>query len=310
MYNEIITRKIGVLAGGPSNERDISIKSGRAVYEALKRAGCAVAWIELGKSDMQRLLKKEEFDVAFIALHGAFGEDGSIQRLLKLMKKPYTGSGPLASKRALDKIASRRIFERNDIPFPEYRILRKSRAKIPNGLPFPLVVKPRFEGSSLGLSLARDKGEFYQSCRAAFRYSDDILVERFISGREITVGVLDRMPLPVVEIIHKGIFYDFNAKYNDKETRYVVPASLPQGIYKRAQALGLASHNALRCSDISRVDMLLDSEDNIYVLEVNSIPGLTERSLFPKAAGALGINFENMCLKLLDLAFKNNSKKV
>ena len=310
MYRDKEFGKIAVLAGGPSSERGISVKSGRAVYEALKKDGCDVKWLEMGRSNMQRLLDKEDFDIAFIALHGAFGEDGTVQRLLRSMGRPYTGSGPMASKRALDKIASRRIFKRHGIPFPEHVILKRDGIRIPKRLTFPLVVKPRYEGSSIGLSLARDDGEFHDACATAFKYSDDIIVERFISAREITVGVFDKKALPVVEIIPKdGFFYDYKAKYMDKETEYIVPARLPKRIYKEAQRLGLAAHNALECSDISRVDMLLDNYDNIYVLEVNSIPGLTERSLFPKAAEAMGIDFEKMCLELLRLAIKNDKKK-
>lgn len=301
--------KIAVLAGGPSSEKKISIKSGRAVYNALKFEGCDVKWLELGTGDIAKILRGISFDIAFIALHGRFGEDGTIQKILEGMSIPYTGSGATASRLALDKIASRRIFKKCGMPVPEYKVFDRRSAKPPEKFLRALVIKPQSEGSSIGLSLAKDKREFNKACQRAFKYGDKIIVEKFIKAREITVGILDNRPLPVVEVIPKRIFYDFHAKYKDRKTEYKVPASLPSRLYKKAQALGLAAHKALYCCDFSRVDMLLAEDDNIYVLEVNSIPGLTERSLLPKAASAVGINFGKLCLRLLQLAIKNRDKK-
>ena len=309
MYNVKDIGKIAVLAGGPSSERDISIKSGLAVYNALKFEGCDVEWVEIDGGNIQKMLKSIAFDVAFIALHGRFGEDGTIQRILERMSIPYTGSGVMASRLALDKIASRRIFEGRGIPVPEYKVIDRRSGKQPDGFLLPVVVKPQKEGSSIGLSLARNRREFNRACKTAFEYGDKIIVEKFIKGREVTVGILDKKPLPVVEIIPKRVFYDFYAKYNDNRTEYKVPAALPDRLYKKAQALGLAAHNSLDCFDFSRVDMLLGEDNSIYVLEVNSIPGLTERSLLPKAAGAAGMIFSKLCLKLLQLAIKNRGRK-
>lgn len=309
MYNAEKVGKIAVLAGGSSSERDISIKSGRAVYNALRREGCDVEWLEIGNSDIKKTVQGIPFDIAFIALHGKIGEDGTIQRILDRMSKPYTGSGATASRLALDKVASRRIFKKYKIPVPKYRVLDRQSVKLPDKFSFPVVVKPRNEGSSIGLSLAKNKREFGRACERAFKYSSKIIVEEFIKAREITVGILGKRALPVVEIIPKRTFYDFYAKYSDDKTEYKVPASLPVSIYKKAQALGLAAYNALNCRDFSRVDMLLGEDNKIYVLEVNTIPGFTERSLLPKAASAGGINFGRLCLKLLQLAIKNKSKK-
>ncbi|MEA3305328.1 MAG: D-alanine--D-alanine ligase [Candidatus Omnitrophota bacterium] len=301
--------KIAVLAGGPSNERSVSIKSGRAVYNALKREGCDVVRLELADSNTKREIRKEPFNIAFIALHGRFGEDGTVQKMLERMSIPYTGSGSAASRLALDKITAQRIFKKRGIPAPEHAFIDRVSMERLKELPFPLVVKPRNEGSSIGLSVVRGRREFSNACELAFRYSSKIIVEKFIKGREITVGILDKKALPVVEIIPKRFFYDFYAKYRDSNTGYVVPADIPKDLCVRAQAIGLAAHNALGCKDFSRVDMKFDEDGSIYVLEVNTIPGLTARSLFPKAAGAAGMAFDKLCLKLLKLAVKNRYDK-
>lgn len=310
MYNIKNIGKIAILAGGLSSEKDISIKSGRAVYDALKLENCDVEWLEIGTGDIEKALKQAPFDIAFIALHGRFGEDGTVQNILERMSIPYTGSGVKASQLALDKIASRKIFKKRRIPVPKYQVLRKETARNLKTISYPLVVKPQREGSSIGLSIAKNSKEFDRACKKAFKYGDKVIVEEYIKGREITVGILDNKPLPVVEIIPKRVFYDFNAKYNDDRTEYKVPASLPLRLYKKAQTLGLAAHNAIHCSDFSRVDMLLDQNGNISILEVNSIPGLTQRSLLPKAASAIGIDFSKLCIKLLQLALKNRYNKV
>jgi D-alanine-D-alanine ligase len=305
--------RIAVLAGGSSSERDISIKSGRAVYEALKEEGKDVIWLELTELDAEITIRKVSFNVAFLALHGRFGEDGTIQKILKRMSIPYTGSGVIASRLALDKIASRRIFKKHNIPVPEYTFIDKTSKKpvlpLAYNKKFPLVVKPQSEGSSIGLSIVRNKKGFRSACETAFKYSDKIIVEKFIKGREITVGILDKKALPVVEVVPKRVFYDFFAKYKDSNTKYVVPARIPRRSYTEAQALGLAAHNALGCKDFSRVDMRLGEDGRVYILEVNTIPGLTARSLFPKAAGAIGITFNKLCLRLLKLAIKNRNNK-
>ena len=313
MYNVKGLGRVAVIAGGPSSERDISIRSGSSVLKALKEEGCDARWLEIGREDVRKELRKEQFDIAFIALHGRFGEDGTIQKMLEDMSIPYTGSGVTASRLALDKIASRRIFQKRDIPVPEYRILdRGSRGSLnakADSISYPAVVKPRMEGSSIGLSMVGNRGEFAAACEKAFVFDDRIIVERFIRSREITVGILGRRALPVVEIRPRGPFYDFHAKYKDVNTSYIVPAALPGAINRKARRLALMVHDALGCSDFSRVDMLLGENEDIYVLEVNSIPGLTERSLLPKAAQAAGIGFGKLCLRLLRMAKMSKGKK-
>ncbi|MBL7070690.1 MAG: D-alanine--D-alanine ligase [Candidatus Omnitrophica bacterium] len=301
--------KVAIIAGGPSNERDISLRSGRAVYEALRLEGLDAELVELDGRDAENQLKRRRPDIAFIALHGRFGEDGTVQKILEAMGIPYTGSGANASRLALDKIASRKIFEENNIPVPDYKILNKPSREALGSLSLPVVVKPQNEGSSIGLSMARNEDEFDNACRNAFMFSPSIIVEKFIKAREITVGILEETALPVVEIIPENVFYDFDAKYKNKKTEYRVPAELPEGLAEKAQALALAAHQSLGCSDFSRVDMLLSPDGAIYVLEVNSIPGLTERSLMPKAAEAAGISFGKLCVKLLRLATENKGKK-
>jgi len=309
LYNAKRIGKVAVLAGGPSSERGISIKSGLAVYNTLRHEGCRAEWLQLGKTNIEKTVQGVPFDVAFIALHGRIGEDGTIQKILERMSRPYTGSGVMASRLALDKIASRKIFKKRGIPVPNYRVLNIKTVKLPANFSFPVVVKPQREGSSIGLSLARNKREFRRACKKALEYSRKIIVERFIKGREITVGILGKRALPVVEIVPKQAFYDFYAKYKDGETEYKIPASLPRRLYKEAQTLGLEAYDALNCCDFSRVDMLLDENNKIYVLEVNTIPGLTKRSLLPKAAAASGIGFSSLCLKILELALRNKGKK-
>ncbi len=309
MYNCREIGKIAVLAGGSSSERNISLKSGKAVFRTLQNAGYDVRWIDIKNGSIEKTLQRTEFDVAFITLHGRVGEDGTVQRILEKMAKPYTGSGINASRLALDKIASRRVFEKHGLPVPPYTTTKKMLPSPPQALGFPIVVKPRMEGSSIGLSVVKNRRRFTDACRRAFRYGDAILLEKFIRAKEITVGILGTKALPVIEIVPQKKFYDFHAKYKDKKTEYYVPASLHRRLYNEAQALALAAHKVLGCRDFSRVDMLIDESDNLYLLELNTIPGLTERSLLPKAAKAEGISFTKLCTTLLELAIKNRSKK-
>lgn len=301
--------KIGVLAGGPSNERQISLKSGRAVYDALIAEKLDAVFLDV-TGDIASLLEKEKIGVAFIALHGKFGEDGQVQNILEGLRIPYTGSGVEASRLALDKIASRQIFMKNGIPVPRYKVLEKERYSTSDfsSLSAPMVVKPQLEGSSIGLSIVKDKQDLESAVDKAFQYGDKIVVEEYIDGREFTVGILDEKPLPVVEIVTRNKVYDFDAKYNAADTKYVVPAPLENDIYKRAQGLGLAAHRSLGCRSFSRVDIMMDDASNFYVLEVNTIPGMTERSLLPKAAAAEGLSFGKLCVKLIANAVNVNQE--
>lgn len=303
--------KIGVLAGGPSNEREISLKSGEAVFNALREKGADAIFLDIRKELTKDDIKGFGIDVAFIALHGRFGEDGTIQKILECAGLPYTGSRPLASRLALDKIASREIFIKGGIAIPRYEVLRKENfdyadlKKIAQIIKFPLVVKPQFEGSSIGISIARKDEELKEAAALAFNYGDRIIIEEYIKGKELTVGILDDEPLPVIEIVVRERFYNFKAKYNREDTKYIVPAKINTRVYKDAQAKGRLAHRLLGCESFSRVDMLFDERlDKLFVLEVNSIPGLTNHSLLPKAAAAVGIDFGQLCLKIVETALK------
>jgi len=298
--------KIGVLAGGPSSERRISLRSGRAVYKALTAAGYDVKFLDVF-DNVYDTIKKADIDVAFLALHGRFGEDGTVQAMLEKLKLPYTGSGVRASRLALDKIASKKIFQRDRIPVPRHHAVKRGASYVCQAqrLGWPVVVKPQLEGSSIGLSVVRNPGDLKKAVRKAFEYGDKILLEEYIDGRELTVGIVDERPLPVVEIVSPFGIYDTRAKYKDKRTRYLVPAPLGKRLLRKAQKLGLAAHTSLGCRGFSRVDMRMDRSGNIFVLEVNSIPGMTERSLLPKAACAHGLNFTQLCITLLNLALSS-----
>jgi D-alanine-D-alanine ligase len=297
---------VGVLAGGPSNERDISLKSGKAVYNALISEGIDAIFIDV-YDNIHDIIKNNKIDVAFIALHGRFGEDGTVQRILESAGIPYTGSGPNASRIALDKIASKEIFKTRNIPTPEYVVLEKIGFSIKDaaGLGLPLVVKPQFEGSSIGLSVVKEEKDLKWAIDKAFEFGPKALLEKYVEGRELTVGILDDKALPVIEIVPKDRVYDYKAKYSDPNTQYLVPAPINEDAFVRAKELGLKAHTGLGCRGFSRVDMMMDKDGNIFVLEVNTIPGMTERSLLPKAASAIGLNFSKLCIKLIENALKH-----
>ncbi len=301
--------KIGVLAGGPSSEREISLKSGKAVYDALIEEGLEAVFLDV-RNDVMAAVSLHKVDIAFIALHGRFGEDGTVQRLLETAGIPYTGSGEAASRLALDKIASKEIFIRSGIPTPRYRTFRKGESSVKEvcSFGFPMVIKPQFEGSSIGLSIVNGRNDLDEALEKAFRLGDRILAEELIEGRELTVGVLEEKALPVIEIVAKNKVYDFTAKYNDPDTRYLVPAPIDDDVAGMIKGMGIRSHEALGCRAFSRTDIILDKLGNAFVLEVNTIPGLTERSLLPKAARAAGLSFNQLCIKLIENAYEEAKK--
>lgn len=301
---------IGVLMGGPSSEREISLRSGKAVARALKENGHDVLEIDC-VGDVKDTLAKSGIDKAFIALHGRFGEDGTVQAMLEELSIPYTGSGPLSSYLALDKIASRMIFEKQGLRVPKCEVIgRNDPPRMPYHVELPVVVKPNSEGSSIGLSVVRKESEFGAALELARKYDSNVLIEAYIEGRELTVGILGDGALPVIEIKPKKGLFDYEAKYTKGMTEYVVPAELPIDIAKSAQRDAVLVHHALSLSSLSRVDMILRG-GTIYILEVNTIPGMTETSLLPKAAAVVGINFNNMCERLIQtssLKMKNVEK--
>ena len=277
------------------------MKSGKAIAAALRAEGMEV--IEIGeKEDIRSGVLKHRIDLAFIALHGRFGEDGQVQSFLEEEGISYTGSGVAASRLAMDKVASRRKFRQVGLSVPSFRIYHRGEAHLHPPFPGPLVVKPSREGSSIGLTIITSPREYENACRQAERYDERILVERYIPGRELTVGVLAEQALPVIEILPKNKFFDFQAKYTKGMTEFKLPAPLPEDLYREVQAAGLRSHRALGCYAYSRTDIILGKDDRPYILEVNTIPGFTATSLFPQAAAQAGINFNKLCVKMLELA--------
>lgn len=290
--------KIGVVAGGCSSERDISMKSGKAVFKALTDIGLAPLFVEL-KEENDSFLDGCKLDVVFIALHGRFGEDGKFQKALKARGVIYTGSGPEASNTALDKVLSKEKFRASGISTPEFIVKKRGKPVSDPDIGIPCVVKPQFEGSSIGISFVFSKDTLGPAIEKAAMYDGDVLIEKYIPGRELTVGILKDKALPVVEIVTPGGQYDFDAKYQSAHTRYIVPAQLESSIYEKAQELGVRAHLALGCKGFSRVDMRVNDKGELFVLEVNTIPGFTERSLLPMAAKAAGIDFPDLCLEIL-----------
>jgi len=295
-------KRIGVLMGGMSRERDISLKTGKAVAKALTTKGYQVQPIDVTPR-IAETLSKEKIDCAFLALHGRFGEDGTIQGMFELMRIPYTGSGVLASALALHKVMAKRIFHYEKIPTPMFDVLHVQMIKKgpPReiSLPLPVVVKPAREGSTIGISIVTKEKQWIPALKKAGQYDEEILVEEFIKGREITVGILEGLPLPIIEIAPKSGFYDFHSKYTKGETEYIIPARIPREKYLAAQDLSLKAFRALGCSGVARVDLMLDERNNPFVLEVNTMPGMTETSLLPKAANYAGIAFEELAERIL-----------
>jgi D-alanine-D-alanine ligase len=290
--------RIGVLMGGPSSEREISLKSGKAVYEALKQSGLEVIAVDIKTDSIEentRLIESCKIDCAFLALHGRFGEDGQIQEILEIIKIPYTGSGVLASRLAMDKVASRKIFQSNGLNVPKYKVVEKasynSDWKVNNDLKLPLVIKPATHGSSIGLSIIDRLEDLDKAVDSAFRFDERIIIEEYVEGREVTVGVLKEQPLPVIEIIPKKRFFDYEAKYTPGMTDYEVPAKLEESVAREVKKAALSAHKLLGCYGFSRVDMILSKDNLPFVLEVNTIPGLTNTSLLPRAANTEGVEF-------------------
>jgi D-alanine-D-alanine ligase len=299
---------IGVLMGGISAEREVSLRSGAAVQKALTGLGYNVRLIDL-TSESVRSLSDEKLDVAFIALHGRFGEDGTVQGMLELLRLPYTGSSHVSSAVAMNKLFAKEIMKYNDIPVTPFvtfsidEYIKRGYDDFISEL--PVVVKPMNEGSSVGISLVREVDELKHALELAFAYDDTILIEKYIKAREIQVGVLNNEALGVIEIIPKNEFYDFEAKYTDGGAEHVFPAKLDEKTYERAMALGLKAHMALGCSGASRVDFLLDEGGNFFLLEVNTLPGMTEVSLLPEIAAGVGIPFPELCERILKSARLN-----
>lgn len=289
---------VGVIAGGISSEREVSLSTGKGIYGALKELGYNAEFLDF-TGDIASIIKK--IDIAYIALHGKYGEDGTVQGVLELLKIPYTSSGVLASAIAMDKFYSKKIFEFEKIPTPPFFTLDcdlRSDAsfissEISSKTGYPLIVKPNRGGSTIGVSIVENSEDLAPAIDAAFQHDTKILVERFIRGKLLTVSIIGNKPLalPIIEIKPKSGFYDFNSKYTSGLTEYIVPAPLRYEISQKISKLSVKCHSVLDCSGVSRVDLILEENNNINILEVNTIPGMTPTSLVPKAAAACGIDF-------------------
>lgn len=298
---ELKNKRIGVLMGGLSAEREISLRTGNAILAALKEAGYNTIKIDAG-SDLPTRIVAEQIDVAFIALHGRGGEDGSVQGLLEIMQIPYTGSGILASALALDKVLTKEVLMFHKIPTPDFDVYRQGEdieAVVQRCIDYPVIVKPAREGSTIGVTIANNPDELRAGLHEAAEYDDLILVEEFIQGRETTVSVLDGKALPIIEIVAKSGFYDYVAKYTAGQTEYLLPADFPTEIYREMQLTAEKVCAVVGCCGAARVDfMIRDSE--FLCLEVNTIPGMTATSLLPKAAAEDGIDFTELVQRILE----------
>jgi D-alanine-D-alanine ligase len=312
---------IAVLEGGRSLEREVSLRSSAQVQDALQRLGHEVHGVDAGPELVKRLRELEP-DAAFVALHGREGEDGTIQGLLEAIAVPYTGSGPAACMRATDKVLAKHLMREAGIPTPDFYALHEASVKelgaaaalpvIERQLGYPLVVKPASQGSALGVKFARAAEELPGALVGAFSYHGKILIERYVKGRDLAVSVLDGeapgvapIALPIVEAIpREEDFYSYESRYEIGMTTFVCPANLPEQTAARAQALALEVYALLGCHGVARVDLMLDAQSGeLYVLETNVVPGLTETSLLPQAADAAGIGFDALVTRVLQSAF-------
>jgi D-alanine-D-alanine ligase len=300
---DLKNKKIAVLMGGPGNERKVSLASGAGVAKALRTLGADVTEVEVDGPDF---VVPPGTEVGFNVIHGTFGEDGQIQRILESRGILYTGEGVAASELAIDKIATKNCFQERGVPTPGSEILRDGAFPT---LPLPYVVKAPREGSSVGVFIVREAGKVAETMSEAWKFGDELLVEQYVAGRELTVGILGEQALPIIEIRPKnaGEFYDFANKYNFLNPQaagadHFCPAALSEAITSQVQKVALAAKRALDLQVYCRVDVLLDADDRPFVLEINTIPGMTPVSLLPEAAAAAGISYPELCARVIELS--------
>jgi D-alanine-D-alanine ligase len=314
----LVGKKIGILCGGQSEEREVSLKSGQTIYQALKDEGLDVVKMDVDQAVLKKIERKK-IDVAVLALHGGWGEDGTIQAVCKLMGIPFTGPDVLGSALALNKVMAKKIFKSEGIPTPPWKVisqdettkggyLDKLTQKLGDEFGLPVVLKPVLQGSSVGLKVVKEKTNLKSSIKESMKYGKCLLVEKYLRGTEVTVGILgqghDLEPLPVVEIVPQRGVYDFKSKYTPGQTQYIVPARLPKKLYEKTQLLALQAFKALNLDIVARIDMLIEEDRNLYVLEANTNPGMTATSLLPKAALAAGYEFPKLLRRMIELAIK------
>lgn len=299
--------RVGILYGGTSAERDVSLMSGQGVHDALRSAGVDAHLFDTGRQDIQALVSAG-FDRVFIALHGRFGEDGTVQGLLELLGIPYTGSGVMASSLAMDKVMTKNVWLQAGLPTPAFAVVTDEADldAAARAVGYPLMVKPPHEGSTLGISRVNSPDELLAAYRLAARYDDTVLLEAFISGRELTVPVLGKgrevRALPAIEIIAPGGNYDYEHKYISNDTQYVCPAAVDKAQTLRLIELAERAYVALGCEGWGRADFMLDGAGQPWLLEMNTSPGMTSHSLVPMGAKAAGMSYAELCLAILDTA--------
>lgn len=312
--------KVAVIKGGRSPEREVSLESGANAAAALKLAGYNVVELD-GDISLADNLIKEKIDVVFIALHGQYGEDGTLQGMLEFMDIPYTGSGVLSSSLAMNKIKSKEIFKANDIASSNWFTISLSEYKSKDvaflldkiqSFGYPVVIKPCALGSTIGVTKAKDEKEFITGIEQAFLYDFEILVEKFVKGMELSVPVYgkdDPRALPVIEIIPEGGFYNYETKYQPGMSTHIIPARISENAYKSAQDMALRAYKSLMCYGFARVDIMMDENENLYTLEVNTIPGMTKTSLFPESARKDGITFVEVVDSLVKWGMERHEKE-
>ncbi len=306
--------KTAVISGGVSNEKDVSLRSGQAVLKSLVDENVDAQSVEAKSEDLDELesrLKEKKIQTVFIALHGRMGEDGKIQNMLQSAKIAYTGSGIASSALCFNKLLANKILQSFNVLVPEYLYAGRSRAPLPQDLPFgfPAVVKPASGGSAIGVSIAKTPGELKPAVEAAFREDDNILIEKFIKGRELTVSVIGNSAvriLPVIEIKTEEEFYNYDAKYIPGKSTHILPARLGPGEQKKVENTAEKVYRLLGCRGFARIDLILSDAGECFVLDVNTIPGFTSTSLFPESAASAGISMGKLCRYLLQLAIEES----
>jgi D-alanine-D-alanine ligase len=304
-----IPKKIAVLMGGPGSERDVSIATGKGVAKALRSLGAKVTEVDVKGADFAL---PDGIELAFLAMHGTFGEDGQVQQILEDRRVAYTGEGAAESELAFDKIRSKEAFQKHNVTTPYWQIITSGQRPT---IPIPFVIKAPRQGSTVGVHIIRNERDVDAAIADASTYDRELLVEKFIAGRELTIGILGDQALPIIEIIAKGGFYDFTNKYPflnpsaGGAAEHVCPANLPDDQTRAIQELALRAHRALGLKVYSRVDILLPEEGEPSVLEANTIPGMTKASLLPEAAAVAGISYPELCKRIIELSAKRRATK-
>lgn len=306
--------KVAVLMGGIGEERDISIQSGQCVAQALKQAGLNVVTADI-RPDNMGILDDSDIDVFFIALHGRFGEDGRLQQILEDKGRAYTGSGPIASRLAFDKMASKKIFAEAGVATPTAFKFNINSATEHLGekvwqIAKKYVIKPIRQGSTIGVTIADDQNSAIMQAQKCLTKFGDCMIEEYIPGREITIGILENQALPIIEIRSKRGFYDYHAKYLDEQTEFLFDTLSDSILIEKINQAALACFNALGCRHFGRVDFILGNDAKPYVLELNTIPGFTDHSLLPKAAAKTGLSMSDLCIKIIEAALANNNPEL